>query len=198
VRVPVIPYAPPDMDPVAIAPPGYACVVAADADRGIGRANDLPWPRLPGDLAHFKRITAGTRSPARQNAVIMGRRTWDSIPPRYRPMPERINIVVSRSTGALAGAHTVAPNLDLALAAATAAGAESIYLVGGGQLFAVAVDDPRCAAIYYTRIEARFEHDTAFPAFEDRFELVAEDPPRTEAGVRYTIQRWRRRDMLAP
>lgn len=184
------------MDAVEIVPPSYGVVVAADADRGIGRANDLPWPRLPGDLAHFKRITATTRAPGRQNATIMGRRTWESLPAFYRPMPGRINVVISRSTDLLPGAAAVAPTLDAAIADAMAAGAESIYVVGGGQLFALAVDDPRCAVIYYTRIDARFPHDTAFPAFEDRFALDAEDPPRADAGVRYTIQRWRRRDML--
>jgi dihydrofolate reductase len=185
------------MDAAVLAPPRYGLVVAADADRGIGQGNDLPWPRLPGDLAHFKRITAGTRDPARQNAVVMGRRTWDSLPPFYRPMPGRINIVVSRASTELPGAHAVAPSLAAAIDAAVAAGGESIYCVGGGQLFALAMDDPRCALVYYTRIEARFPHDTVFPAFEDRFVLDAEDPPRTDGGVRYTIQRWRRRDMIA-
>lgn len=183
------------MDAAVLAPPAYACVLAAEADRGIGLANDIPWPKLPGDLAHFKRITTGTREPGRQNAVIMGRRTWDSIPAFYRPMPGRLNIVVSRTATELPGARAVAPSLDAALDAAVAAGAESIYLVGGGQLYALAVDDPRCAVIYYTRIEARFPHDTTFPAFEDRYVLDAEDPPRTDAGIRYTIQRWRRRDI---
>ena len=92
------------MDAVEIAPPSYACVFAADEAGGIGRDNDLPWPRLPGDLAFFARITTETRDPAKQNAVIMGRRTWDSIPPKYRPLPGRRNIVVSRTATSHVGA----------------------------------------------------------------------------------------------
>jgi len=184
----------PPVDAVDVIPPAYACVVAADVARGIGRGNELPWPRLPGDVAHFKSITTKTRDPAKQNAVIMGRKTWDSVPPRYRPLSGRINVVVSRSVHRLDGA-TVAPGLDEAVAAATAAGAESIFVVGGGQLYALAVEDPRCAVLYYTDITGRFDCDTVFPAFRDQYQLEAADPPRTDGEVTYTIQRWRRRDM---
>jgi dihydrofolate reductase/thymidylate synthase len=182
------------VDAVAVTPPSYACVVAADVARGIGRGNELPWPRLPGDVAHFKQITTGTREPGKQNAVIMGRRTWDSLPPRYRPLAGRINVVVSRSLDRLDGA-IVAPGLDEAVAAATEAGAESIFVVGGGQLYTGAIADPRCAVLYYTDIAGRFDCDTVFPAFRDRFQLDASDPPRTDGDITYTIQRWRRRDI---
>jgi dihydrofolate reductase/thymidylate synthase len=184
------------VDAVVIAPPSYACVLAADQDRGIGRGNDLPWPRLAGDIAFFARITTETRDPAGRNAVIMGRRTWDSIPVKYRPLPDRINIVVSRAVRDVDGGQAVA-SLDLALDAAMAARAETIFLVGGGQLYKLAVEDPRCAVLYYTRIAARFAHDTEFPPFEDRFALEAEDPPRTDAGLGYSIQRWRRHMIAA-
>ena len=185
------------MDAVEIVPPSYACVVAAEADGGIGRDNGLPWPRLAGDVAFFKQVTTATRDPVRRNAVIMGRRTWDSIPAKYQPLPGRINIVVSRSAREVPGAE-LAGGLDHALELATGATAESIFVVGGGQLYALAVEDPRCAVIYYTRIAARFAHDTVFPPLEPRFALDAEDPSRTDAGVPYSIQRWRRRDMIAP
>ena len=181
------------MDAVVLAPPGFACVVAADEARGIGRANDLPWPRLAGDVAHFKRITTETRAPAHRNAVIMGRRTWESIPPRYRPLPGRINIVVSRTARALDGTDAVVDGIDAAVDAAVAANAESIYIAGGGAIYTAAIADPRCLLVYYTQIAGRFDADTFFPPFEDRFVLEAEDPPREDAGIGYVIQRWRRR-----
>ena len=181
------------MDAVVLAPPELACVVAADESRGIGRGDDLPWPRLRGDVAHFRRITSETRDPARQNAVIMGRRTWDTIPARYRPLSGRINIVVSRTQQALDGAAAVTDGLGAAIDAAVAAGAESIYVVGGGQIYTAALADRRCQLIYYTQVGGRFDADTFFPPFEDRFVLEAEDPPREDAGVGYVIQRWRRR-----
>jgi dihydrofolate reductase/thymidylate synthase len=175
------------VDAVVIEPPRYACVVAADEGRGIGRGNDLPWPRLPADGAFLRRITTTTRDPARRNAVIMGRRTWDSLPAKFRPLPGRFNIVVSRSATAVEP-----PEAD------AGAGIESIFVLGGGQLYAVAVDDPRCEAIYYTHVAARFDCDTVFPAFEDRFVLDAEDPPRTDNGITYWFQRWRRRHTIGP
>jgi dihydrofolate reductase len=178
-----------------VSPPEFACVVAADARRGIGRDNDLPWPRLAGDQAFFKRITTHTRAggPGARNAVVMGRRTWDSIPDRYRPLPDRDNYVVSRRADIVARGATVVAGLDDAIARATATGVESIYVVGGAQIYAAALADPRCAIVYYTAIDAAFECDTFFPVFDDRFALDAADPPRNDAGVTYAFQRWRRR-----
>jgi len=73
----------------------FAVVVAATQKGGIGRAGSLPW-RLPADLAYFKRVTSTTVELGKQNAVIMGRKTWDSIPPKFRPLVGRINVVLSR------------------------------------------------------------------------------------------------------
>ena len=180
------------MDAIVVSPPNYACVVAIDRNRGIGRDNDLPWPKLPGDLGHFKRITCNTRIVGARNAVIMGRRTWDSVPAKYRPLAGRINVVVSRTTNF--GDHAIAArDLASAVDAATAAGAESIYVVGGGQIYANAVEDPRCTSLYITQLDAEFPCDAHFPNFADRFVRAAADEPRSEAGVTYTIERWDRR-----
>ena len=74
----------------------FAAVVAADEEWGIGRDGDLAW-RLPGDMRWFRELTIGKPPEGVQNTVIMGRKTWDSIPPRYRPLPGRHNVVVSRN-----------------------------------------------------------------------------------------------------
>jgi dihydrofolate reductase len=179
--------------PDALVPPHFACVVAADQNRGIGRENHLPWPRLRGDLTHLKAITTNTRAPGARNAVIMGRRTWESIPPRFRPLPQRLNLVVSRTAADLPGDARLARSLDEALDQASGAEIEQIYVLGGGQLFAEAVCDPRCRAIYYTRIGGVFQCDTFFPPFEERFLLVETEPPHHEAGVSYQIERWHAR-----
>ncbi|KAK4416694.1 Bifunctional dihydrofolate reductase-thymidylate synthase [Sesamum alatum] len=74
----------------------YQVVVAATPDMGIGKNGKLPW-RLPGDLKFFKEITATTSDPNKKNVVMMGRRTWESIPPQFRPLPGCLNVVLSRS-----------------------------------------------------------------------------------------------------
>ena len=76
----------------------FQVVVAATKTWGIGAGGALPW-RLPGDLRHFRELTARTADPGKLNAVVMGRRTWDSLPPKFRPLPGRVNVVLSRSGG---------------------------------------------------------------------------------------------------
>ena len=84
---------------------GLQLVVAATKNGlGIGKEGSLPW-KLPGDMAYFKELTSRTTVATKQNAVIMGRKTWDSIPAKFRPLQGRINIVLSRS---LAGGEAVA------------------------------------------------------------------------------------------
>ena len=73
----------------------FQLVVAATRKLGIGKAGSMPW-KLPGDMAYFKEITSKTADPGKQNAVIMGRKTWESIPPKFRPLPGRINVVLTR------------------------------------------------------------------------------------------------------
>jgi dihydrofolate reductase len=179
--------------PEALLPPQFACVVAADQNRGIGRDNHLPWPRLRGDLAHLKQVTTTTRAAGARNAVIMGRHTWESIPPHFRPLPGRLNLVVSRTAPVLPGDAQVASSLDQALEQAMEARVELIFVLGGGQLFAEAVTDPRCALIYYTRIGGVFSSDTFFPAFEEKFLLEEAQPSHHEADTTYQIERWRAR-----
>lgn len=71
-------------------------VVAATKKLGIGKGGGMPW-KLPGDMAYFKDLTTRTADSSKQNAVVMGRKTWESIPPKFRPLPGRVNVVLSRS-----------------------------------------------------------------------------------------------------
>jgi len=177
---------------VPLNPPQFACVVAADATRGIGRDNGLPWPRLPTDVAHFKDVTVQVSDASKHNAVIMGRKTWDSVPARWRPLNGRVNVVVSRARPELPPGVLLAANLDDAIAQATAAGVESIFCVGGAQIYAEAVRDPRCELVYYTDVRGTFESDAHFPSLEN-FALEAESDVIRDAPVEYVIQRFRRR-----
>lgn len=170
----------------------FDVVVAADQDHGIARHGAIPW-RLPGDLRHFKHLTTTTEDPARQNAVIMGRATWASLPARFRPLPGRRNLVLSRSHALELPAGVLhASSLDQALArlASCQPAIEGVFVIGGGQIYAEALSRPECRHIYYTRIDARFDCDTLFPAFEDRFRCTRVLAEAEEDGLAYRIEEW--------
>ncbi|EXU75871.1 type 3 dihydrofolate reductase [Erwinia mallotivora] len=125
-------------------------IVAMAADRIIGMENGMPW-HLPADLAWFKRHTLN-------KPVIMGRRTFESI---GRPLPDRLNIVISSSPGADA-AVTWVTSVDEALRAAGEA--EEIMIIGGGRIYEQLL--PQADRLYLTHIDAEVEGDTSFPDYE--------------------------------
>ncbi|MBS1118529.1 MAG: Thymidylate synthase [Deltaproteobacteria bacterium] len=165
--------------------------MAADRDWGIGKGNALPWPKLRGDLRHFKRITS-TASEGRKNAIVMGRKTWESKEVDRRPLPNRINVVVSRSEQVLPPGVIAARTLDEALAVPDA---ETIFIVGGAGLLNDALAHPDLRYIYLTRVDGSFECDVKMPDLDAagfvktdwEGELRAE-----EYEIRYRIERLRR------
>lgn len=169
-------------------PGAFDAVVAADDAGGIGLGDGLPWPRLKGDLAHFKRTTTAA-SPGRQNAVLMGRVTWDTL--RGKPLPGRVNVVISRRPDFAADGVVAATSLDDALARAAAADAERCFVVGGAAIYAEAFRHPRCGSIYLTRVAGRFEADTFLPPLDGfrRVEVLGEGE---DGGVAWRIERWAR------
>jgi dihydrofolate reductase len=168
----------------------FACVVAADQNNGIGRHNDLPWPKLPADLKHFRDVTS-TAPEGRRNAVLMGRKTWDSIPPKYRPMPQRLNVVITRGKLDVPDGVLVAASLDDALAQAEGADSmERLFVVGGGEIFRQSFAHPRCGEVYLTRVDATFDCDTFIPDVRDRFTLADVMATHREAEIDFRIERW--------
>jgi len=126
-------------------------VVAMDRNRLIGSGNSLPW-RLPADLRRFRAITMG-------KPVIMGRKTYESIPKRFRPLPGRHNIVLTRNRDYSAEGCTIVTSVADALAAA---GESDEVMVGGGShLYAQLL--PQAQRLYLTKIDAAFEGDVYFP-----------------------------------
>src|SRR3954471_16519075 len=110
----------------------FDVVVAADREWGIGKANALPWPKLKGDLAHFKKITCEA-SEGKRNAIVMGRKTWESAEVGGRPLPRRLNIVITRRGITPPEGVLVVGSLDGALGAA--GDAETTFVVGGAEIF---------------------------------------------------------------
>jgi dihydrofolate reductase len=170
----------------------FDCVVAADAAGGIGKDNDLPWPRLREDLRFLRRITSEAE-PGRRNAVVMGRQTWESVPGKAQPLPGRLNVVVSRRELLLPEGVALVASFEEALAAAQHGGAEAIFVIGGAQIFGYAFEHPACRFIYLTRIAATFVCDTFLPPLEPRFVLAEVLARHHEHDLEYEIQRWARR-----
>lgn len=119
----------------------YQVVVAATRDMGIGKDGKLPW-RLPTDLKFFKDITLTTLDSGKKNAVIMGRKTWESIPLEHRPLPGRLNVVLTRSGSFdIATAENVVicgsmgSALELLAASPYCLSIEKVFVIGGGQIF---------------------------------------------------------------
>lgn len=157
-------------------------VVWAQAAGGvIGRDGTLPW-RLPEDLAHFRRLTAGA-------TVIMGRRTWESLPERFRPLPGRRNIVLSTDPHCASGAIVV-PTLEQALAHAQG----TTWVIGGGTVYRAAL--PHASTAVITEIDAVIDGDTHAPELDDGWRLASSDPEdgwhRSGAGLSYRIRRYAR------
>ena len=160
-------------------------LVAAVARNGVvGRAGALPW-HLPEDLAHFRAVTKGL-------PVLMGRKTWDSLPARFRPLPGRRNIVVTRQPGWRAAGAESAPSLDAALA--LAADAPRVCVIGGAELYAAAL--PRADELLLTEVAQDFDGDAHFPPF-DRSAFVesarATHPAAPPNAFDYAFVRYRRR-----
>ena len=141
------------MTPADDTSPAFALVAAVARNGVIGANNTLPW-RLPADLKHFRSLTTG-------HTIVMGRKTWESL---GRPLPERQNIVVTRSPDYTARGALVVASLDAVLAAAALPA--PIFCIGGGELYRAAL--PRADALYLTEIDRDFVGDATFPAFDRR------------------------------
>lgn len=126
-------------------------IAAVAQNRVIGRDNQLLW-HIPADMAHFKQLTAG-------QTVIMGRKTWESLPPRFRPLPGRRNIVITRQAAYPAEGAEVANSLEIALKMASTA--KTVFIIGGEQIYRQAL--PLATQLEITEVALSPEGDAWFP-----------------------------------
>ncbi len=178
------------MSAIAIAP--FYMVAALDEARGLGLRGDLPW-HLPEDLKHFARTTKTTRDASLQNAVIMGRVTCETIPKKYWPLSGRRNAVVTRNPDWKIDGADVFTDLEKAVAALQDQ-VETVYVVGGGQIYSLAIELASCHELILTRILKTFECDAFFPAYEDRFHMVEQLGKGCQDGLEYIFERWVRNE----
>ncbi|MEP7303209.1 MAG: dihydrofolate reductase [Caldimonas sp.] len=160
--------------------PAVCLVAAVSRDGGLGRAGAL-LVRIPDDLRRFKRLTLGA-------PVVMGRKTWLSI---GRPLPGRQNIVVTRDPAWRAEGALAVPSLAAALARATPA--ERVSVIGGAEIFALAL--PVADELELTEIDAVLPADAFFPAWSPaEFRQTAREAHETPEGLRYSFVSYRRID----
>lgn len=152
-------------------------LIAALARNGvIGINNTLPW-HLPEDMKHFREATRG-------KPVIMGRKTWESLPDTFRPLPGRHNIVVSRNPTYQADGATVVSSLTAALDAAV--NADDAFVIGGAELYRQAL--PLARRMVLTRIEQDFEGDAHFPSFTDAdWQMTRQDAHVSNNGLPFSF-----------
>jgi len=156
-------------------------IVAHDQNRGIGIRNGLPW-RLQGDMKYFRKVTIG----AKNNAVIMGRKTWDSVPEKFRPLSDRVNIVLTRNPNQqYPEAVIVCASLDEALAAAEEKKVDNIFLLGGSQIYELGLEHGHCKSLYITELMTTFDCDAFFPVYKERFRLIDQSASQEENGIPY-------------
>lgn len=156
-------------------------LIAAVARNGvIGVDNRLPW-HLPADLKHFRALTMG-------RTVIMGRKTWESLPEKFRPLPGRQNIVVTRNEAYRTEGAVVVTSLEDAVAAATNAEA---FVIGGAELYKAAL--PLAGRLQLTEIDADYAGDTWFPPRDPHeWRETVRDAQRDETGLGYAFVTYER------
>lgn len=159
-------------------------IYARAANGVIGRDNALPW-HLPEDLAHFKRTTLGS-------PVIMGRKTWDSLPPKFRPLPGRLNIVITRNaqwqpepaSDSVRRANSITEALAICPPEATA------WVIGGADIYRQA--EPLAQSAVVTEIARDFDGDAFAPTLGPAWREVAREPHVAASGLHYSFVTYKR------
>ena len=172
-------------------------IVAVCQGNGIGRDNQLPW-RIKSELAHFAKMTKSTIDFSKKNAVVMGRKTWESLPARVRPLKNRINIVLSRQHQSSISDHEdvfVCHNYEEALSRVDDMKdkIESCWIIGGTSVYQEAMNHQRLDKLYITRILKDYDCDTFFPAVDtDRWSLTSDKmvpgDVQTEDGIQFKYE----------
>ena len=162
-----------------------AFIWAQAADGAIGRGGDIPW-HLPEDQRYFRQITGG-------HPVVMGRRTWYSLPARFRPLPGRANLVVTRNAQWSADGAQTHPTVRDALDAGLHLD-DTVFVMGGGEIYRAAMESAHEA--YVTEIDLEVDGDTTAPQIPSDFALESTEPEQGwhegASGLRYRILRYRR------
>jgi dihydrofolate reductase len=136
-----------------------ALIVAIDSERGIGKNNDLMW-HLPNDMKFFKETT-------QNQIVVMGRKNYDSIPEKYRPLSNRLNVVLTRNSDFQAPGCEVFSSLESCLEYFKNETERTVFIIGGGEIYKMALESKRIDEMFITFINKKYGADTFFPDFNE-------------------------------
>ncbi|XP_055350430.1 dihydrofolate reductase-like [Paramacrobiotus metropolitanus] len=174
----------------------FNLIVAACENGGIGNKGGLPWT-LKGEMKQFARLTTESEQPNKKNAVIMGRKTWFSIPEKNRPLKNRINVVVTNSLTDLAPLAYQASSMEDALSLLCTAPlvdeVDIVWIIGGQSLYQHAFESAHLHRVYLTKVHGNFECDAFFPLEQlSKMEQVVDSrlpqDVQSENGIEYQYQ----------
>lgn len=153
-----------------------ALIAAVAQNRAIGKDNQLLW-HLPEDMRYFRETTRG-------KTVIMGRKTWESLPEKFRPLPGRRNIVVTRDRNFVAKGATLTHSLEEAVA--LAGEADEAFVIGGAELYRQAL--PLAQRLYLTEVAQAYEGDVFFPEIQAaEWQETSREEQRSASGINFSF-----------
>ena len=176
-----------------------AMIAAVCHNNGIGFEGRLPW-RLKNEMSYFTRVTS-TSTDGKRNAVIMGRKTWQSIPPKFRPLVNRVNVVLSQTLSEVPkGADYLFPSLRQSIEVLSKDDSiDKMFVIGGQEVYKEAIDSNEFEYIYLTRIDGHFQCDAFFPEVDPKqFENITEEDKdipqevQEENGLKYQFFLYKR------
>jgi len=150
-------------------------IVAVSENHVIGKDNSLIW-HLPEDMKFFKKTTLG-------HFVIMGRKNFESIPQKYRPLPDRTNVIITRQTSYESEGCMIVNSIGEALNKAKEAQDTEAFIIGGGEIYRLALENNLVDRIYLTRVHEKFDGDTFFPKLKDDWKLMSSEKHHDEKHI---------------
>lgn len=164
----------------------FSIIAAIDSKNGIGKDNAIPW-HLPGDFKHFANTTKHTENADKQNAVVMGSKTWESLPEAYKPLPGRLNVILSRREGYAVPAGVLAFNsVEEALQTLEEhEDVEKVFVIGGGQIYNETITSEACRELILTEIHKEFDCDVFFPEIPKTFKESERSDVQEEKDIKY-------------
>lgn len=160
-------------------------IVAMDLEKGIGKNNDLMW-HLPADMLFFKETTVG-------HVVVMGRKNFESIPERFRPLPNRENAVLTRNLDFNAPNCLIFHSMERCLKHYENETERTVFIIGGGQIYQEALENKWVDEMYITYVDHAFGADTFFPSIDDadwNHEIIKEQTADSKNAYGFTVKKY--------